>query len=744
LTGNAFSHAHLNEQVRAHAPQLMQVAIEAYQGGKRAEAAALCRRIVEVLPDTFDALHLLGVAELDCGNVAEAEQALQRAVSVNPQSAEACSNLGSALFQLDRFEEARKFQERALTLQPNFPTALTNLGNTLMRLSLYQHAIQAHDVALRLAPDYSDAHVNRGMAFIMLERNEEADQSFDRALALHPRHFQALAGKGMAGINLRHFDAALAYFDAALAINPNAAEVLAHRGRLHVQTRQLARADADFDAALAISPELASAWRGKAQVAILAGNVAQAVAACNKVLMQDPNCGLTMLLLGNCYTKQGEIDAALACFDRSLAQTPDSLEAITKKIFTLDFVDVDFATHQAARRSWWEVMSSRVHRRELRPRSRDPDRRIVVGYVSSDFRDHSALLTFKPLLRHYDRARFEIVCYFCSPVRDRVTDECRSLVDRWVDAWQLSDTELAERIEADGVDILVDLSGHTDGNRLGVFAAKPAPIQATGWGHVTGTGLATMDYIFADRVLIPERARHLFAEKVYDLPCLITLVPPQKLPASPLPMIRNGHVTFGVFNRIDKISDAAVVLWSRVLQAVPGSVILVKHGTLSDQLVRDSLIGRFAAHGIAVDRVRCLGATSREEHLAAFAEVDISLDPFPQNGGVSTWESLYAGVPVIAKLGASNASRAGGAIVHAVGLGDWVAEDDDGYVAIAKKYASRPDELATLRTQLPSMLAQSEAGDTERYVRRVEEGYRRFWRDYCASAGSAHGQGVSS
>ena len=135
----------------------------------------------------------------------------------------------------------------------------------------------------------------------------------------------------------------------------------------------------------------------------------------------------------------------------------------------------------------------------------------------------------------------------------------------------------------------------------------------------------------------------------------------------------------------------------RVLQAVPGSVILVKHGTLSDPFVRDSLIGRFAAHGLAADRIRCLGATSREEHLAAFAEVDISLDPFPQNGGVSTWESLYAGVPVIAKLGASCSSRAGGAIVKAVGLADWVAEDDDGYVAIAKKYASRPDELAALR-----------------------------------------------
>jgi predicted O-linked N-acetylglucosamine transferase (SPINDLY family) len=735
LTSNA-ANASLNEQVRQQAPLLLQAAIRAYQSGKPAEAAVLCRRIVDVLPDTFDALHLLGVAELDSGNAGAAEPVLRRAVSLNPQSAEACSNLGFALFQLHRLDEARQFQERAVTLQPNFPTALTNLGNTLLRQGHAAHAVQAHDIALRLAPDHSDAHVNRGMALVMLDRNEEGDQSFDRALELRPRHFQALAGKGMVGVNLRHFDAALTYFDAALAIDPNAAEVLAHRGRLHVMTKELAKAEADFDAALAVSPELASAWRGKAQVAILAGNVAAAVAACNKVLVQDPNCPLTLLLLGNCYTKQGEIDAALACFDRSLALNPDSLEAITKKIFTLDFVEADFAAHQALRRSWWNVISAKVPRRTLQPRNRDPERRIVVGYVSSDFRDHSALLTFKPLLQHYDRARFDVVCYSCSPVRDAVTDECRSLVDRWVDAWQLSDLELADRIQSDGVDILVDLSGHTDGNRLGVFAAKPAPIQATGWGHVTGTGLETMDYLFADPVLIPQGVRHLFVEKVYDLPCLLTLVPPQNIPSSPLPMLRNGHVTFGVFNRIDKISDAAVVVWSRVLAAVPGSVILVKHGTLSDPLVRDSLIARFAAHGIATDRVRTLGATSRAEHLAAFAEVDISLDPFPQNGGVSTWESLYAGVPVIAKLGASCSSRAGGAIVAAVGLSDWVAEDDDGYVAIAKKFASRPDEVAALRAQLPTLIARSEAGDTERYARRVEEGYRRFWRDHCVSQGT--------
>jgi len=246
-----------------------------------------------------------------------------------------------------------------------------------------------------------------------------------------------------------------------------------------------------------------------------------------------------------------------------------------------------------------------------------------------------------------------------------------------------------------------------------------------------------MDYLFSDAVLIPQEVRHLFAEKVHDLPCLITMEPLGGQPASPLPMIRNGHVTFGVFNRIDKISDRVLSVWSRLLQAVPGSIITIKNGVLDDALVRDNLVGRFVASGVAAERVRCLGATSRHEHLAQFANVDISLDTFPQNGGISTMEALQMGVPVVAKLGAGCSSRAGGAIVKAIGLHDWVAEDDEGYLAIAERYAARPAELAALRARLPSIVANTEAGNTKLYVRRVDEAFRQFWRTYCGSPDEA-------
>ncbi|BBO12678.1 hypothetical protein TM102_41480 [Bradyrhizobium sp. TM102] len=315
-----------------------------------------------------------------------------------------------------------------------------------------------------------------------------------------------------------------------------------------------------------------------------------------------------------------------------------------------------------------------------------------------------------------------------------MTAKFNSLADVWVDAWQLSDDELADRIQADKVDILIDVSGHTTGNRLQVFARKPAPIQATGFGHATGTGMQTMDYVLADPVFIPQSARHLLAEKVFDLPCLNTIDPILDVPPSELPMLRNGHVTFGVFNRVNKISDKAIRVWSKVMREVVGSKIIIKHTLLDDPMVRDGLLARLVNQGIPEENITCLGSSARAEHLQAFARVDISLDPFPQNGGVSTWESLYAGVPVVAKLGHGASSRAGGAIVAAVGLDDWVAEDDDGYVEIARKFASQPEYLAKLRAGLPAQIAASAAGNVAIYTRRVEEGYRQFWRDYCAAA----------
>ncbi|MEH2690512.1 tetratricopeptide repeat protein [Bradyrhizobium diazoefficiens] len=726
------------------ADAIISAAAAAYGQGKFAETEALCREILKALPDHVDALHLLGMCAHDGRRLEEARELLERVIALDPRLHDAHNNLATVHFDLGNFEEARRCQERAIALKPNFVVALTNLGNTLMHLGQYEQALELHERAIKIKPDYADAFCNRGMVEIVLGQITRAKESFDRALLFQPRHAEAIVGSSMVCMELRHHEEAAAKLATALAIKPGSPRILAQRGRLSYELQRLEPALADFEAALAISPKLELALRGKAQACLVMGKTAQAMAAATALIEQNPRSEVGLALMGFSHSNQGEMDAAIEYLDRALAIRPDYGDAIRGKIFLQDYrAEADFALQQAVRRDWWDLIGSKLPRRTLPKRPLDPDKQIVVGYVAAEFRQHSAGLTLLPVLRHHDHANFKIICYYSWPGADEYTAMFKSLADVWVDAWDLSDDELVDRIQADNVDILIDVSGHTTGNRLQVFARKPAPIQATGFGHATGTGMQTMDYVLADPVFIPPSVRHLFPEKIHDLPCLITMEPVSDLQPSELPMLRNGYVTFGVFNRIYKISDDAIRVWSRIMREVPGSKIVLKHGLLDDPLLRDSLIARFVAQGIAEENITCLGTTSRNDHLMAFDKIDISLDTFPQNGGISTWESLYKGVPVVAKLGIGASSRAGASIVAAVGLGDWVAEDDDGYVEIARKFASQPDYLAKLRAGLPAQIAASPAGNVEIYTRELEAGYRQFWRDYCAAASESGDAAVS-
>ncbi len=731
----AFQNARLQKKFKKDAEALLAAAYQAYSNGRHAEVEAICRQILQVLPDHFDTLHLFGVFLSDIKRPEEAEQVLRAAVAASPRSANAYCDLGTVLFELKRYEDARTIQEKGVALNPNFPMALSNLGNTLMHLGRPREAIELHDRAIRLKPDYADAYCNRGMAELRIAENEQAAQSFERALAFQPKHQEAMAGRGMALLESRDYAAAETTFNTALALRPRNAKVLAHRGRVHLQLLRLEQAETDVDAALAIDPALELALREKALVSLLLNKATQAMAACKKLLELNPKCEIAISLMGSCFASHGEIESAIEHFDRALEIVPDFEDAITRKIFALDFLPgADFAMLQAARKYWWEAIGAKIPQRSLRPRSLDPDRRLVVGYTSSDFRRHSAGFIFLPVLQYRDRAKFELVCYSSSPRRDEMTDQFRSFADRWVDVVPLSDEQLADRIEEDQVDILVDLSGHSSGNRLRLFARKPAPIQVSAWGAPTGTGLKTMDYLLADPVTIPHAVRDVFAEKIHDLPCILTMTEPSSdLYRPDLPMLRNGYVTFGTFNRIDKISDEVLAVWSRLLRALPGSKIVIKHGALADTGLRDRLVARFVEQGVAQESVVCMGPSPRDEHIAEYANIDISLDPFPQNGGAGTWESLHMGVPVVAKLGHSTSGRAAGGILKAIGLDDWVAEDDEGYIAIAKRFAEAPGELAALRKDLPARIAASAAGNGEVYTRHVEAAYRQFWRDYCAS-----------
>jgi predicted O-linked N-acetylglucosamine transferase (SPINDLY family) len=644
------------------------------------------------------------IASLQVGRLNDAERYFKE-VAINDAVPDTWNNRGTVLNDLMRYDDAIADFDKAISLQPNYSEAFFNRGKSLAELKRYEEACAAYDRALALKPDLAGVWIARGNVSYQLRRYNDALASYDKALTLKPDLVEAWLGCGNVFFELKRYDEAIAAYDRALTLKPDLAEAWLGRGNLLNKISRKNDALAAHDRALTLKPDLAEAWVGR----------------------------------GWALFEINRPTEALAAFDKALAIRANFSQAISSRIFVLDFADdAGFEEQQKARDYWWREVGSAIAERSQthHVNSRDPGRRIKVGYVSADFRRQSAAYCFRPILLNHDKARFEITCYSSvSPLEDDVTEDFRRAADRWRDVARSSDDELCEQIKADQIDILVDLSGHTDGNRLGVFARKPAPIQVTAWGHATGTGLPTIDYLFSDPVACPEAARPMFAEKVFDLPCLLSIEPlPEQLGPFAPPVLSKGHVTFGVFNRANKISDNAVSLWARILHAVPRSQILIKDRAFDEAPTRSQLLERFAIWGIAADRVACLGATSRQDHLAAFKEVDISLDPFPNNGGISTWESLQIGVPVVAKLGNTIPSRLAGAILTSVGMGDWVADSADGYLAVAVKFASVPDHLEALRQELPSRISASAAGNSATYTKTVEAAYRTMWADYCGTA----------
>jgi len=716
-------------------------AVAAHNAGSHLQAQALCEQVLQRQPDHFNALHLLGTSKFATQQFAEAERLLKRAVALEPRSAAAHYHLALAQFALRQFNAARASCELALAVQPNFPLALNNLGNALNELDELERAVECYSRAIAYKPDYAEAFYNRGAVLSRLERFAEALVSFDRALALQPAHALALDTRGVALIELRRFDDAIESIERALAIRPNFANACVHRGRALASLGQFDRAIADYEKALSISPELEIALLGLTAAYLLTHRIADATATALRALAVAPDSAHALAIAGQCCARCGDVEGAIRHFDRALALKPNFTYLITEKIFALDAAPWAGAVeHQEVRREWWDRIGSKLAPQSpvRYPNARDPARRIVLGYVSSDFRNHSAALCFGEVLRNHDHTAFEVVCYSCSPIRDSMTEELERSADRWVDASRLSDEELAERIRADRIDILIDLSGHTAGNRLPVFARKPAPIAVSGFGSGSGTGLPTVDYLFADPVSTPPDVRHLYPERIYDLPCLITLgAPPAESRTLEPPCIAKGHVTFGVFNRIEKISANNIPVWSRILGAVPGSRLVLKNFALADPALAHQMVAKFVAHGIAADRITCLGQTTRGEHLAAYGGIDICLDPFPYNGGASTWEALHMAVPVVALLGNRSSGRAAAAILSSIGLTDWIANDEAGYVDVAVRHAAQPEQLRKLRQELADRIASSASGNTVLYTKAVEEAYRGFWKEYCGRSGAA-------
>ena len=454
-------------------------------------------------------------------------------------------------------------------------------------------------------------------------------------------------------------------------------------------------------------------------------------------LYLNPHLAVVYNNLGIVFQEQGLTDEAIAQYQRALELDPAYAMAHSNLLRCLNFhPDLDNTHLFEAHKSFETLQGSlRGPVTHAFPNSRDPDRQLRIGYLSPDLGNHSVAYFVTAVFPNHDRSRFKVFCYSDRGKDDESSERIKKGVDVWRKTAGMEDDTLYSLIRGDAIDILVDLAGHTGGNRLPLFARRAAPVQVTWLGYPNTTGLSSMDYRIVDDISDPfGEADKYHSETLVRLPNgFLCFDPPENAPeVSSLPMLRNGFVTFGSFNALAKITDQAIELWSRILVRVPGSRILFKNKCLFDEATRSRLYGRFAAQGISSERIMMIPFTmTTAEHLACYGHLDISLDTFPYNGTTTTCESLWMGVPVVGLMGDRHASRVTASILTLLGLDSLVGKDLDEYVEIAVHLSGRPELLEVLHKGLRGRMGRSGLCDGIKFTAGLENSYVSFWESFC-------------
>ncbi len=704
--------------------------------GRHPEAVAAYQRAIEIDSALAEPWYNLANCLRDSGDPAAAltyyEEALKRRPFV-----EGWRNFALVLTGLQRYAEAAQAYRSALVMTPNDAELCDTLGTVLQLEGTFDEAITWHYRALQLRPDFAEAHSNLGNALKEFGRPAEALASYRAALTLNPSLLSGWNNLGSVCLKLGQLDQAMAAFRQALQIDPDFADAELNLGNVLKLRGHLAEATFCFNHALALKPDFIQAHNNLGVVLSEQGQHAEAQAHLQRALALSPEFAEAHNNLGNLYKNQGRLGAALACFRAALELRPDYAGAHSNLLFTLNFIEgVSSAEIFAEARNY-----HRSHAAHLAPEisayqnTREPVRRLRVGYVSPDFRAHACAFFVEPIFRHHRRSAVEVIAYAEVANPDAVTRRLQGLADGWRSTVGLSDQQVAALIRADGIDVLIDLAGHTANGRLLALAHKPAPVQVTYLGYPATTGLDVMDYRLTDAITEPVgAAEQFYTETLVRLPHSLWCYQPfADMPAvSRLPALANGTVTFGSFNSYTKIGPSVIELWASVLRTVANSrlvLLTVPQGAAQAELRR-----QFAALGINGERLELHDRVLRQEYLALFASVDIALDPFPCNGGTTTCDALWMGLPVVTLIGNTFLSRASYSLLAATGMTAFAAEDSRAYVEICAMYAGDLVRLSKVRAELRTRVSASPLLDAAGFTRDLEDAYRGMWQRWCAAS----------
>jgi predicted O-linked N-acetylglucosamine transferase (SPINDLY family) len=657
----------------------------------------------------------------------QAQTEAERLVGARPNDAEACFLLGIVQAERGNFAAALGNIRQALAADENPPwTRALALTNVLRDSG---EALAAEAIARQLLerePNRVQVHNALGLALHDQARFDEAVAAFRQAEALDRRYIPAHLNLALSLEARGDRSAAIAVVHAARAIDPGnpklafaLATLLDHDGR-RSEAKQWYLQAARLDPGGA-----AEAYRRLGRLLYAEADIFSAIAAYEEFVKLEDGNAEVWNLLGNAYMDIAAIAHATRCYNAALAIDPAHAD-IFDNLLLCHHYDPTFTADRMfdVHREWARRFASGLALKNGRPRSARLSRECLrIGFVSQSLCSGPTGFFLLPLLRHLDKARHEVFCYSAGFKNDDVSNELRGLAHHWRNVGGDSDEALARRIDNDEIDVLIDLAGHAPGNRLRAIAHKPAPVVVTWLDYFDTTGLDGVDFLIADNVSVSTDTRQRFTESVLRIdPSRLCYAPPDYAPLpAPPPLLRNGYVTFGSFNRLAKLAEPVVDLWARLLHAVPDSRLLLKSAAFNHPTTRAGFAQRFVDRGIAATRLELRGSSPHAQMFAEYADLDVALDPFPYNGGLTTCEALWMGVPVVALLGDSMISRQSAALLMAVGRREWVARTEDEWLAVATMLSRDAARLAAVRQSLRAAIMDSPLVDGARFAQHFEQ-----------------------
>lgn len=704
---------------------------------QHAQAIVAYEKALTLKPDFVDAEIAMGAALQDLKRTEDAVTSFRRALAIKPDYAEAHYNLGGALEESGMFEEAVTSLQKAIDLKKDYTEAHVRLGALFYELGQFEAAAGCYSDALKIQPDRVEAHNNLAAAMVKLGQTEAAVESYLRALKLAPDQAEILSNLGVVQKQLGRFDDAVTSYRKALAINPDFAEAHNNLGTVLHKLGKIDEALQSYQYALIIDPENADVHNNLGVLQNQLGQLEAAAVSYRRSLESNPSYIEAHSNLGSVLADLGQLQDAADCYQRALELDPSFSIAYSNMLFTHNYLAEQSSLELLAEaRRFGEVVALKATPYTAWNNPRDPFRCLRIGIVSADLRQHPAGYFAENTLTELARlaaGRLELFAYSNFHQTDATTLRIKASCHGWHDVYGISDDRLAQLIHEDGIDILIDLSGHTGDNRLPMFAWKPAPVQVTWLGYFATTGVAAIDYLIADPWTLPESEELSFSETIWRLPeTRLCFTPPAiLLNVTPPPVLANGHITFGCFNNLTKMNEQVVALWARILSAVPNSRLYLKARALGEAAVQQSVMKRFAEHSIDPQRLTLETYVPRANYLEAYNQIDIALDPFPYTGGTTTVEALWMGVPVLTLAGRQFLARQGVGLLMNAGLPEWVASDQDDYLSRAIAHASDTQRLASLRAGLRQQVLASPIFDASRFAKHFETALRGMWEKWC-------------